>query len=479
MLNSLRQLNPWHLSFDRAPAAVNTRRWRTLLIVSITLLMAYTMGRNPSLNYVYFPVVLLGLWAVYKNPGFGLFCTLGAALVIPFAIGTGTTSPLNIVFLAIPMLMGLWLVAMVLDRRIQLVPSATNVPLVGLIVAISVSFIVGYLPWNVFAQLAPVRAQIGGWGIFVFSAGAFWLMANRITSLRWLKRIVWLFVALGAIYIANRLLGSGALRIGRLFSGGAVNGSQFWIWLVALAAGQALFNNNLQRRWRVALSALVAASFLVSLTGDARSWTSGWLPAALALGLLVWFRWPRASLLLAVALVGVGLLILPALRNLLINLNSYSILTRNAGFAIVLEIIKSNPLLGVGPANYYYYTPLYPILGYYIQFNSHNQYVDIVAQTGLVGLLFFVWWALATAKVGWSLRDKFTDGFARGYVSSGLAGLAGMLLAGALGDWFLPFVYNIGITGFRASVLGWLFLGGLVALEQIARQPAADAVETA
>jgi len=29
-------------------------------------------------------------------------------------------------------------------------------------------------------------------------------------------------------------------------------------------------------------------------------------------------------------------------------------------------------------------------------------------------------------------------------------------------------VYNIGFLGFQASVLVWLFLGGLVALEQIA-----------
>jgi hypothetical protein len=44
-----------------------------------------------------------------------------------------------------------------------------------------------------------------------------------------------------------------------------------------------------------------------------------------------------------------------------------------------------------------------------------------------------------------------------------------MVATGMLGDWVLPFVYNIGLAGFRASVLGWLFLGGLVSLEQIAR----------
>jgi O-antigen ligase len=325
--------------------------------------------------------------------------------------------------------------------------------------------------------LAQLRAQIGEVGIFVFSAGAFWLVANGIRDILWLKRLVWLFLALGAIYVATRLIGSPANSVSAFFVSGST-GSLFWTWLVALAAGQALFNHHLRWQWRVGLLGLVAATFFVALTGEARSWTSGWLPAAVTLGLIVWFRWPRASLLLGVGLALAGFLALPALRELLIVRNQYSILTRGAAFAIVLEIIKSNPLLGVGPANYYFYTPLYPILGYYIQFNSHNQYVDIVAQTGIVGLLFFAWWALTTARVGWSLRKKFTDGFARGYVYAALAGLAGMLLAGALGDWFLPFVYNIGLSGFRTSVLGWLFLGGLVALEQIARQPAA-AVETA
>jgi len=37
----------------------------------------------------------------------------------------------------------------------------------------------------------------------------------------------------------------------------------------------------------------------------------------------------------------------------------------------------------------------------------------------------------------------------------------------AFADWILPHVYNIGFPGFQASVLVWLFLGGLVALEQM------------
>jgi hypothetical protein len=65
---------------------------------------------------------------------------------------------------------------------------------------------------------------------------------------------------------------------------------------------------------------------------------------------------------------------------------------------------------------------------------------------------------------GWRLRRRASNGFVRAYANAGLAGLAGMLAAGLLGDWFIPFVYNIGFNGFRAAALGWILLGGMVAL---------------
>jgi O-antigen ligase len=135
------------------------------------------------------------------------------------------------------------------------------------------------------------------------------------------------------------------------------------------------------------------------------------------------------------------------------------------------EIVKVNPLLGLGPSNYRFYTPLFPILGWYVQFNSHNNYVDIVAQVGLLGLACLFWFYWAIGKIGWQLRLRApAGGFERAYVLGCIGGLAGMIVAGMLGDWVLPFVYNIGVEGMRASAMGWLFLGGLVALEQILRR---------
>ena len=472
MLDSLKSFNPRHL----LPAYLlgtpsGARALRRVVVILGTLVLAYYLGKRPDLTYVYMPILLVLGWLIYTHPSLGLIGMLVSALLVHFVVGTNSSSPLNVAFLAVPVLGVLWLVEMARNRSIRFAPSLTTFPLVGLVATVSISLLVGYLPWNVFAQLAPLRAQLGAWAIFVFSAGAFWLAANRIREVVWLKRLVWAFLALGAAYIIGRLAGTAGYPILNLYTAGST-GSLFWVWLVVLAAGQALCNRDLARPWRLALGALVCLTFVVALTGEARSWASGWVPPLVGLGLVIWFRWPRGSILLGLLAALAVLLDFRVVQNILVTDNQYSILTRGAALTIVLEIVKANPLLGVGPANYYYYTPLYPILGYYGRFNSHNNYIDILAQAGLLGMLFFAWFVMATGRVGWSLRNKFTDGFSRAYVYSCLAGLVASLVAGMLGDWVLPFVYNIGINGFRASVLAWLFLGGLVALEQISKAPA-------
>ena len=53
--------------------------------------------------------------------------------------------------------------------------------------------------------------------------------------------------------------------------------------------------------------------------------------------------------------------------------------------------------------------------------------------------------------------------------------MAGALAIMMLADWILPFVYNIGFNGFQASLLFWLFLGGVAALDYAgAAEPSSD-----
>ena len=102
-----------------------------------------------------------------------------------------------------------------------------------------------------------------------------------------------------------------------------------------------------------------------------------------------------------------------------------------------------------------------------MSFNSHSQYVDLIAQVGILGLVCFLWIFFEVGHLAWTLKDCLPDGFARSYSYSVLAGIVGTLVAAFLVDWVLPFVYNIGFNGFRASILPWIFFGGLIGIEQV------------
>jgi hypothetical protein len=93
---------------------------------------------------------------------------------------------------------------------------------------------------------------------------------------------------------------------------------------------------------------------------------------------------------------------------------------------------------------------------------------------GLLGLALFSWFGVELAHLGHRLRTHFAQGFAAGYVNGMLAAGAGALVLMMFADWILPFVYNIGFSGFQASVLVWLFLGGLLALEQVMNRESAE-----
>jgi O-antigen ligase len=374
---------------------------------------------------------------------------------------------LNFAVLLLYLLIGLWLLDMLLGQRdMHLVRSRTLWPLLTMVAVATLAFGLGQLTWFSFAHPAPLDAQVGGLSVFVLAAGAFLLAAHQVRDLRWLQWLTWVFLALGALFIAGWLAppSVGAL-IGRIFQLGATSNSMFWTWLVALAFSQAYINKKLHIGWRLALVGLATATLYVAFVMN-RDWKSGYLPAATAIAIIIGLQSWRAAL----AMVMGGPFMAYYLSSQAITTDEYSYATRLDAWKIMIEIIKVNPITGFGPANYYWYTPLYRIRGWAVQFNSHNQYIDIIAQTGALGMASFVWLAGEIGWLGWRLRNRVPAGFAQAYVYGVLGSLGGTLVAAALADWILPFVYNIGLNGFRGSILAWLFLGGLVSIEQMVRR---------
>ncbi len=441
--------------------ANNPNRWLVPVIVigvlELSILLAYK-GTMRQLEYVL--ILLCGIGAVVvfmRWPTVGIILTLLGGIFVPFSGPSG----INMAVLGVVLMLGLWFLDMFVQKRqIHLVSSRTILPVLIFIVISVLSFLVGQLPFFTFFNPAPLDAQLGGLAIFILSAGAFILVAHQVNDILWLQRLTWVIIAFGAFYMLGRSIGWAG--IDRLYQNGFVAGSMFWTWLAAMAFSQAAFNNKLKPVWRLALTGVLLLTLYVAIVKQ-YDWKSGWIPPLAAVAAILIFRYRR----IALAAIPVGALAGIVIATRAIAGEQWSWSTRIDAWRIVLEISKSSPIFGLGFGNYHFYTRLLPLMGWYSEFNSHNQYVDLIAQTGLLGLGCFLWILVETGAIGWRLRTQVPDGFPKAYVYGVLGGLVGILVAAGLVDWVLPFVYNIGLTGFRASVLAWIFMGGLVSLEQI------------
>ena len=451
-----------------------------LAVIGAILFLSAMFGSRPSfelaLLLAFGLILVVASIVLIRQLELGLFLLIPVSLSVKIILNTGTAVPLNLTLVLCGWLIAIWVLRMfVQDREVRLFPSRTAAPALAFALATSLSLIAGNVRWiEKAAEGASMAAQFGAWMLYVLPMGIFLLVGNQIRDIRLLRKLTWLFLAWGGVYIATRLFGIVALRDG-LFNTIRSLGSIFWIYLAAMAFGQFFFNHELRLRFRIGLGLLVLGTFYVAVV-QSWGWMSGWLPPMAAVATMIWLRSTRWRILLVCALLGFAFMNSSVIYDWFFSTTEhYTVVSRQATYPIMFELIRANPILGLGPANYYHYTTLFPILGWYVKFNSHSNYVDIVAQTGLLGMGIFVWLVIEIGLLGLRLLKQVQDGFSRGYIYGALGGLAAMLGAGFMGDWFLPFVYNVGFAGFRSSIFAWLFLGGLVAIEQInANQPEAN-----
>ncbi|MCC7128908.1 MAG: O-antigen ligase family protein, partial [Anaerolineae bacterium] len=410
----------------RRPDRLNLPAPLTLGLIALALLVAVLspfLARSPRIAMLV-GLGISGLGAavlLHKCPVLGLASISVLSLAVPVTIGTGSQTGINITVILILLMTGLWLLDLIFNpRKIQLLPlKPVFLTLVFCAVAIA-AFAFGQLNWFP-TKPAPITAQIGGLMIFLLSAGAFLLYAHQIKTENELKWVVLIFFIVGFANILLRGFGFMQPYIFTVFVREAVLGALFFNWLIALAAGQALCNPRLAPFWRVVLIGFILLFFYQHLS-QSRDWVSGWLPPLISVIVVAFFYRPRLGVLLGIA--GLAFLMMsPGTIGGLLGEgdNPYSVLTRLEAWKIMWEIIKVSPLLGVGMANYYWYTPLFKILGYRVSFNSHNNYIDIVAQTGIIGLAVFIWLLWEIWLVGWKTLKHAPEGFPRAYVIGALA----------------------------------------------------------
>jgi O-antigen ligase len=241
------------------------------------------------------------------------------------------------------------------------------------------------------------------------------------------------------------------------------------MWVVALAYGQALYNDRLPTWLRGGLLLMVAAWVFKAMVLTTW-WFSGWLPTLVVLAVVTFFKSRKAFVaLLALTAVACAVrweAVFDAVWGTTVKKGD---LTRLDIWSQTFNLVGQYPLLGTGPAGYAaYFQSLYA--GSRFSLSTHNTYLDVLAQTGIVGVIAFVAFFGSLFWVGWQARRRWKSGFAGGYAQGVFGGLVALVVAMSQGDWFIPFVYNQTIAGYRYTVLSWVFLGFLASLAAIRHQ---------
>ncbi|NTU85128.1 MAG: O-antigen ligase family protein, partial [Chloroflexales bacterium] len=307
-----------------------------------------------------------------------------------------------------------------------------------------------------------IVTQIAAEATILVSLSAMLLVGNFFDTPGKLKYLVGTFLLFGFLMTLSELakLDHGLLNDRGLWGG----------WLVACAYGLLIVQPGLSGWWRIALIAVLGLTFFQIMVVNSL-WVSGWAPALVALAVITLLRSWKAFIVFVI----VGALVFIASRGFFAQVTQDNVDEGALGRLVIYEqswrILREHPLLGTGPAGYaLYYMTYFPDEAR----STHNNYLDIVAQFGFVGLGVWAWLMGVSLFEGWRLSRQAPSGFLRTIVIIATAGWAAALFSMVLGDWVLPFAYNQGIAGYSYTVYSWLFLGTLISVRKLSSAMVAE-----
>lgn len=411
-------------------------------------------GRNLLLVASLLPVVLvLGLSAILYQFRLLVLTLPLLALTFPYIelpTGTFTRLPLSLVLALI--LTVVWLLTMLVRRSWLLVGSPLNRPLLafGLVTVVSFGWSLVWRDPGLIHDSSFIVTQGGALLTILISLSAALLIGNFVTTSRQLWYIISCFLVFGTLMTLTQLFGIRQT---------VVNDRGLWAtWLISCAYGLLIAHPKLRLRWRVVLAILVLLTFYQTLLVNS-NWVSGWAPSLVAVAVITLLRSRRAF----VALCLIGAVAFAFSEGFFAHVTQSNVDDGAMERLIIYEqswrVLREHPLLGTGPAGYaIYYMTYFPEEAR----STHNNYLDIIAQFGIVGMGFWLWVMGASMWEGWRLTARAPSGVLRSTVIIATGGWIAALASMLLGDWVLPFAYNQGIAGYKYTVYSWIFLGMLI-----------------
>ncbi len=413
--------------------------------------------------------VVLGL-RFFDNRRAILAALLAAGFLGAFALPTGTESKIPISLVLVLAIVAIWVLQIITRQasRPVLRPSPIN-GYVGIYVVANIfSFVWSTLMRDPLVYVSNSFFLVQGAALLVncMLPLVILLVLNKVDSIDFWKKAVWIVIGIGMAGVWQQILG---LPFSSFTDNGLRGLTSMWAGGFAFAI--------LIYRWKVplyaqALAAVTIGGFLWQNLHLNTVWLSGWIPLVIMCAVATWFRSRRLFVLFAI----VGLIFMATEFDTIYANVVQSNLDEGSGsrldlWQVALDHVFRHPLFGSGPAGY---------AAYYMTYNpldarsTHNNYFDVLAQNGFVGLLLFVALAVRLGIMGLkniATSNRQQDVFVKILATGSLAGLVGGLVAMMLGDWVLPFAYNQTILGFDNALFTWIFWGSIPSLYWLTAQP--------
>ncbi len=428
-------------------------------LLFVALLVFRLQGFGTVMPMLLLITMCLGVLVVLR-PAIGLVTVVFSAEFLRITISTGTDSALVVSLLCAILLVVGWSAHRLIERKpLFLLPQPVAIPAIILAGATALSFIWGRLVLDPRIDVPPTfyRVQIGQALLTLVSLGMLFVSADLLRNRQLRNFIVITLLGIGAVALPFRWFGWNSLDIN--------TAGLFGLWFVALAWSNALANEDLARWMRFTLASLALGWLLMAYIQEG-SWVSGWLPAVIAILAITLIARPKAGIVLLLSFVVGVTFYFSIIYNLLVttqeqegsiggDFGRLQLIERN------LSLIKDHLLLGTGPAGYaLYYVTFFPDRA----MSTHNNYVDILSQNGVAGLIGFVALLFGLGIIAVQLVPHVTYQSDRALAIALAGGIPALIFSLWLGDWLIPFVYNQTIAGFDHAVYSWLMLSCLCGL---------------
>jgi O-antigen ligase len=430
-----------------------------LLIAFLSYRIEWLMTRDPRLVLLGLSAVLgLGVSLRYGTAQRGMMSVVVTALFVNFvSLPTGRESRVVVSFAIMLALLAVWAYRLALRgiTGARVAASPLNRPV---LVYIGINLL-AYV-WSILTRDALLQiwdsfpfVQIGALVLNITLPLTVLYVINH-TDDAWLRRYVWLVASVGLVNGVWRLFN---LPVFSTVMGNGTTGI-FAMWAAAIAYGLLLYDKSASRKQKAMLLGVLLLSGLFYFWRQ-RIWLSGWLPIAAALGVMTLLYSRRLSLIMALVLVVYAWINQDLLYRTIIQDNiSEGGLQRLEIWQMNLKHVANHPVFGMGPAGYAIYNMTYHPRD---ARSTHNNFFDILAQNGVVGMLAFAIMMFVALCLALRVRAEYRGqgDYKEAYANAALAGIPAALIAMMLGDWVLPFAYNVTIMGFDHAVHTWIAIG--------------------